>query len=46
MDKKDVVDLKEWAEITVQRWEMKIGKLKFLPTHTGDLINSFRAKAP
>lgn len=43
MDKNSVVDLKEWAEITMQRWEMRIAKLKFLPTHTGDLINSFRA---
>lgn len=43
MDKNSVVDLKEWAEITMQRWEMRIAKLKFLPTHTGALINSFRA---
>lgn len=43
MDKQKLVDLKEWAEITVQRWEMRIAKLRFLPDHSGDLINSFRA---
>ncbi len=43
MDNSSVVDLKEWAEITMQRWELKIAKLRFLPTHTGDLMNSFRA---
>ena len=43
MDKEKIVDLREWARITVERWEMRIAKLKFLPTHTGDLINSFRA---
>ena len=43
MDQEHIVDLKQWAEITVQRWEMRIAKLRFLPTHSGDLINSFRA---
>ena len=43
MDKHSIVYLREWAEFTMQRWEMKIARLKFLPTHSGDLINSFRA---
>ncbi|MDO5341327.1 MAG: hypothetical protein Q4F69_02585 [Bacteroidia bacterium] len=43
MDRQKLVDLKEWAEITVQRWEMRISKLRFLPGHTSALINSFRA---
>ncbi len=43
MERNKLVNLKEWAEITMQRWRMRIAKLKFLPSHSGDLINSFRA---
>ncbi len=42
MNKQDVVDLKKWAEITVQRWEMRIAQIGFGPTSTGAFINSFR----
>lgn len=43
MEQEKLVDLKKWAEITMQRWEMRIAGLRFLPNHTGALINSFRA---
>lgn len=43
MDAVKLVDLTEWAEITIQRWETKVARLKFLPTHTSALVNSFRA---
>jgi len=42
-DSQKIVNLRQWADITVQRWEMRVARLKFLPDHSGDLLNSFRA---
>lgn len=41
--KVDKVDLERWARITIQRWQMRIGKIGFGPTSTGALIRSFNS---
>lgn len=40
------VDLRQWAEITIQRWVMRMGRIGFGPESTGALINSFSSLAP
>lgn len=40
------VDLRKWAEITIQRWVMRMGKIGFGPESTGRLINSFDSLVP
>lgn len=40
------MDLRKWAEITIQRWVMRMGKIGFGPESTGRLINSFDSLVP
>ncbi len=40
------VDLRKWAEIVIQRWVMRMGKIGFGPQSTGTLINSFDSLVP
>ena len=44
--KGEKVDLQEWANITIERWIMRMGKIGFGPESTGHLINSFESFAP
>lgn len=42
--KEDVVDLAEWAKITIERWNLRIGKIGQKAQVTSQsLLNSFRA---
>lgn len=46
MEEVNYVDLRQWAEITIQRWVMRMGKIGFGSKSTGALINSFDSLVP